>query len=117
MTYLEALAHMRSRRRVGNNTWLIDCTADDKIKLRLHNTDIVVFTPHGMTLNSGGWRTITTLHRMNQWIAPWHITQRDYEWYLSRNDATECVVIDYADGILLRADGGVQYPRPAGGTD
>jgi hypothetical protein len=53
------------RRKIGNNTWL-ERRGDD-IAVRLHDTDIVVYHPDGsITLDTGGWFTVTTKARMNE---------------------------------------------------
>lgn len=54
----------RERRKVANNTYA-ERRGDD-IALRLHQTDVVTFHPDGsITLNTGGWYTVTTKDRMN----------------------------------------------------
>jgi hypothetical protein len=37
---------------------------DNAIGMRLHNTYVVIFTPHWTELNTGGWPTVTTYDRM-----------------------------------------------------
>ena len=51
-------------RLVGNNTVEYWVTGDRKI--RFHHTDILTFKPDGaIRFDTGGWRTATTLERMN----------------------------------------------------
>jgi hypothetical protein len=67
----------RSSVRVGHNTWLrdrghfrIDYASESEpnaIALRLYDTDVITFTPSGLVMyDSNGWRTNTTLNRMNR---------------------------------------------------
>lgn len=53
----------------------------DGIGIRLHNTDVVVWHPdETVTLNTGGWLTVTTKGRINDWAAPFGITSVRGEW-------------------------------------
>jgi hypothetical protein len=64
------------RRKIANNTWLERRSTnfdsdiedpDDEIAVRLHNTDVVTFRRDGaITLNTGGWFTVTTKERINR---------------------------------------------------
>ena len=58
---------------------------------RYHNTDIVKVEAGTVTLNSGGWRTVTTKRRMNQcfeeWGIPLRIFQSNFEWYIQQEGA------------------------------
>ncbi len=81
LTYEDATGMMKGarngRRKLGNNTYLEerlhpDCDRDNCPKhpidyaVRLHRTDVVTLHPDGsQTLNSGGWRTVTTKDRIN----------------------------------------------------
>lgn len=57
-----------SRRKAGNNTWLVRMHNDD-IAVLFHRTHILRFTPDGrVVLTSGGWTTATTKDRMNQYL-------------------------------------------------
>lgn len=64
---------------MANNTRLyarLDCFA-----LRLHDTDVLRIHPDGWEINSGGWRTVTTKQRLND-FGPVGISQRDFTWYV-----------------------------------
>ncbi len=74
MEYKKAVEMARSARSaadgkpVANNTRLV--MRGDSVALRLHSTDIVLFKPRGaVVLNSGGWKTVTTKARMNEFAA------------------------------------------------
>ena len=58
----EALRGKRER-RIGNNTWL-HRLEDGNVAMLLHDTDIVIWTADGISLDSGGWKTPTTKDRM-----------------------------------------------------
>jgi len=61
---------------------------DGRTIVRLHSTDIVdVDTKDNtITLNTGGWNTVTTKERMNAVLravnSPYHVYQRDFQWYV-----------------------------------
>jgi hypothetical protein len=89
------------RRKLGNNTYLE--RRDSNIVIRLHNTDIMIFNPNGdVTLESGGWRTVTTKARLNEYLAARVWSDRGV-WYLKVGDAQ--YVFD--DGITIHPDGTV----------
>jgi hypothetical protein len=54
--------------------------------VRYHNTDVVVVKNGEVTLNTGGWKTVTTKRRMNQaanqFGLNYHVFQEDHEWYV-----------------------------------
>jgi hypothetical protein len=74
------------RRKVSNNTWL-ERRGDD-IAVRLHDTDIVVYHPDGsITLDTGGWFTVTTKARMCE-FSPFSVSSTKGEWFVAeRNPA------------------------------
>lgn len=58
------------RRKVGNNTWL-ERLNDDEIGLRLHNTYVLRAHKNGaVTAHTGGWNTVTTRARLNEYAPP-----------------------------------------------
>ena len=72
LTYRKAKAYLGSydslnlNRIIGGrkgNTWLE--RRDGGIALRLYQTDIVLFTPHYIELNTGGWPTKMTTEAMS----------------------------------------------------
>ncbi len=82
-------------RRIGNNTYL-QRRPGGEIAVRLHRTDIVTYRPDGsVILDSGGWRTVTTKARINQYMpAECSLYQRDWEWYLERDGSDPIVFED-----------------------
>ena len=90
----------RDSRKVGNNTYL-QRRGEGVIALRLHATDVVTWYDNGRTvLNSGGWRTVTTKARINEW-APAYIVQRGGVWYVDGGATV------YADGMTVDETGAV----------
>ncbi len=84
------------KRKVANNT--IEYWIGDERRIRLHNTDIVVFKENGdIVLNSGGWRTVTTKDRMNMYIPGRGISQKRGIWYIDGKI--------YADGMTITKNG------------
>lgn len=56
--------------------------ADDKIAVRYHNTDVVIFRPDGLIeLYNGGWNTVTTLQKIRAW-SPAHLFSVKKQWYV-----------------------------------
>ena len=62
---------------------------DGRTIVRLHSTDIVDVDTRDntITLNTGGWNTVTTKERMNAVLrafnSPYHVYQRDFQWYVA----------------------------------
>ncbi len=74
-------------RKIGNNTFEITYENGDRA-IRLHYTDVVTTHPDGSyTLDSGGWDTVTTKQRMNQYSNA-SVWQEDYTWYVQSNRPT-----------------------------
>ncbi len=71
-----------NKRKLENNTYL-ERRELNAIAIRLHQTDIMTFFPDGtVTVNSGGWKTVTTKARLNEFLP--HglgISQRGGIWY------------------------------------
>lgn len=98
---------------IANNT--VEYWQGEKRVIRLHLTDIITFHPNkDITLNSGGWQTVTTKARMNEFLSNgWGILQENSVWYLVPNNefgypwAKKDTWIPFADGITIHADGAV----------
>lgn len=67
-----------------------------RFTLRLHDTDIISIHPQGWTLNSGGWRTVTTKHRLNNY-GPVGVSQVNFEWIVGTSDGD----VPFHDGIFI----------------
>jgi hypothetical protein len=103
MNYVEAAEKLGSRdsRKVGNNTYL-ERLDDETIGLRLHSTYVVKFhSDESVTLDSGGWQTVTTKERMN-WVDNVRVYSDDFTWYVRRitgETFAEGETLDYSDGM------------------
>jgi hypothetical protein len=101
MNHAEAIKMVRGkrnakRRKVGNNTYA-EILYDDTVAIRLHSTDVVKIHPNGLyTLNSGGWQTVTTKDRINQY-SPRRVYQRNFEWFVKINDKE----YPFVDGMVV----------------
>lgn len=89
MNYSEAVSMVRGkrnakRRKVGNNTYA-EILSDNSVAITLHSTDVVTIHEDGTyTLRCGGWQTVTTKDRINQY-SPVRVYQRNYEWFVRIN--------------------------------
>lgn len=89
MTHSEAILMVRgkrnaNRRKVGNNTYA-EILHDNSVGIMLHSTYVVKIHPDNTyTLQSGGWQTVTTKDRINQY-SPVRVYQRKYEWFVKIN--------------------------------
>lgn len=96
-------------RKVANNTYL-ERRGDD-IAVRLHATDVVTFHADGTaTLNTGGWFTVTTKARINDYlpggISLSSIKGRWFLMYIGHWDGEHWVpserkAVPFSDGIVL----------------
>lgn len=89
MTHSEAILMVRGkrnaqRRKVGNNTYA-EILHDNSVGIMLHSTYVVkIHEDNTYTLQSGGWQTVTTKDRINQY-SPVRVYQRNYEWFVKLN--------------------------------
>lgn len=94
-----------SSRKMGNHTYL-EKLDDNVLAIRLHKTQILKFYPDGrIVLDSGGWLTITTRARMNDFLpAPWMIRQIQRVWYIGTStggwNAMDQMAV-YQDGCVI----------------
>lgn len=123
LTYSEARAILDKARnhekKLENNTYLHyaeNFSANDKlgagaICVRLHSTDVVSIHADGTyTLNSGGWRTVTTKARINEYC-PVGISQVKGVWYLWCDGKR--LKTEFFDGIRVDTRGKVLNPVTA----
>lgn len=84
---------------LGNNTRLVSIPIGNKYGIKLHNTIILVIGQDGSyTYNNGGWKTVTTKKRMNQY-GPMTIYQRNHIWFVQFANT----VIAYNNGMVSYA--------------
>lgn len=78
---LVSRARDKRSKPVANNT-RVERRDADTYALRLHGTDIATYHRDGtITLNSGGWRTVTTLERLRSFTGV-HIESEHGYWYV-----------------------------------
>jgi hypothetical protein len=89
-TWNQKFAQKRLRRdgpteyfKVDNNTLLVRDTVDNTIAVRFHATDIItVYSDDMLVVDNGGWQTVTTLARLNDWLpSGWGIYTHKGTWY------------------------------------
>jgi hypothetical protein len=69
--------------------------------IRLHNTDVVTLHPDGCyTLDSGGWRTVTTKDRINRY-APVSVASDRGQWYVYPEPGNWDRRHPFADGMRV----------------
>lgn len=89
MTHAEAVNMVKGkrnakRRKVGNNTYA-EILHDNSVGIMLHSTYVVkIHEDNTYTLQTGGWQTVTTKDRINQY-SPVRVYQRNYEWFVKIN--------------------------------
>ena len=96
-TQLDKLAQTR-KRKLGNNTYLV-IRDDDGYGIRLHDTEVVIHYKDRIVLNSGGYKTVTTKARMNEYT-PFNVIQKQKVWYVNG--------IPFEDGITLYNNGTIK---------
>lgn len=113
----DAFLHTRGkavpRKKVANNTYLErhdlpsvgGATPAKAISLVLHATHVVTYSEDGLvTLNTGGWLTVTTKERINTGLPkPWTLRSVKGVWELVEGYGLNVrTVTRYTDGISLR---------------
>lgn len=113
-SYEEAVSTLkgRPRKKVANNTYLE--TRGEDVAVRLHDTDVATFHPDNtVTLDTGGWLTVTTKDRMNSVLAQRQVRigSNRGQWRLtgysgpSSYYAADRFDVPYHDGMIVDADG------------
>lgn len=76
-------------------------TANGVTQVRYHSTVVVEFDADQVTLNSGGWRTVTTKTRMNQasnqFGLGFQVFQKQHEWFVENHGQ----VYPFEDGMTI----------------
>lgn len=85
------------RRKLANNTYLRRLE-NGNLAVRFHETDIIIIRKDGTwKLNSGGYRTKTTLARINE-FSPARLFTEKFVWYSGNNWKKENV---FFDGVVI----------------
>jgi len=68
--------------------------------IKYHNTIVVEYLPDGSCiLRSGGWKTVTTKRRINEY-SPVRVYQQNFEWYIADGKDTPT---PFVDGMIVKA--------------
>ena len=111
LTYWEckSLLGNRATRNICNNTHIswIDPEGEDrvgKIGLMLHRTYVIQYKENGdIILNSGGWQTVTTKDRLNNYVRGISVYSNKGEWVICNN--TDHVEYEYEDNMTVYMGG------------
>jgi len=102
MTHSEAVNMVRGkrnadRRKVGNNTYA-EILPDGSVGVMLHSTYVVkINTDNTYTLQTGGWYTVTTKDRINQYVSG-RVYQADGQWYYKHTNGK---TYEFIDGMVV----------------
>lgn len=97
----------RNSKKLKNNTYL-ERKADGDIAVRLHSTDIITLHRNcSATLDSGGWRTMTTKDRLNEY--GFIISQQEGIWMyhgIQRWPYKQSAPVLFKDGMRVGTNNG-----------
>jgi len=96
----ESILKGRDKKKVANNTWLVRL-GHDRIGLKLHTTFVVIYYLRYCTLHTGGWKTVTTKARINDFSSA-NVWQKKGDWYLSHVTEDEQYDEDFEEGMKIR---------------
>jgi hypothetical protein len=101
----EAFLGEREHRALCNNTVLHRLDAD-AIAVRLHETDVVTYHRDGtFTLNTGGWHTLTTMSRINDFTPVGiNVYRESFVPYIGQHDSLDVRWVgrvELVDGIRV----------------
>ncbi len=112
LSFIQRGRNHAARTIPGIRATSVEMRDPDAIAIRYHETDVVTYhraawgEENYTILDSGGWRTVTTKGRMNDY-GPAYISQRAGLWYVGGSGAI------YFDGIMIATDTGrIMNPRP-----
>jgi hypothetical protein len=93
-------------KRAANNSWLV--MLQDGGAAYIHvRTQVVYIHPDGaVTLDSGGWETVTTKDRLNRFQDVCGVYSERGRWVVRVHKTGE--LVPFSDGMLIRADGRVE---------
>lgn len=115
-TYTEAAAFLAAGRNLwyratGERGTAVERLNDHTIALRYHGTNVVTWHSDGaITLNTGGWYTVTTKKRMNDY-SPFIVYQHKFDWYVipdgKRWEADVDKVVPFQNGMRILPDNSI----------
>jgi len=84
-------------KKISKSCRIINYTNGDKT-IKLYTTDILQFKNNKIVLNSGGYKTVTTKTRMNDFLPDdVRVYQKENNWYIDYNGK----ILEFFDGIEL----------------
>ena len=87
---------------LSNYATTVAAGPDRKTRVTYHSTAIVTYDAETVTLDSGGWQTVTTKRKMNQaarqFSLGFSVTQRDFEWFVTLPNGEE---VAFEDGLTF----------------
>lgn len=105
----------KDSRKVANNTY-VQRRPEGRIAVKLHQTDVLMFSPNGrIELDSGGWTTPTTKERINRYLpGGYSLVQERGVWYLLdlTHGADDPVSHTFKDGMVIHPNGRVIKAGP-----
>jgi hypothetical protein len=98
-SFSEAISILNGKTRKvisGIRATTLEWYEEDKIAMYYHGTPVVIYCENGdITLNSGGYKTVTTKARMNQALGNRAtVYQHLFKWYVHYPDNTAWTFID-----------------------
>lgn len=105
---------MPSMNKLSTYRTTVMCTAG-RIAVTYVSTLIVDATPDTVTLDSGGWQTVTTKRKMcqaaNQFGLGFKVFQEKGEWYVRRLGRNAEGLATWDNGVTLPYHDGMTFPR------
>lgn len=94
---------MGQTQTVGSHKTTIGTDRDERTYVQYHATRVVAWDAETVTLNSGGYETVTTKLRMNQasnqFRLGFQVFQKDYYWFV---DLPNGDTVEFFDGITFK---------------
>ncbi len=101
---VDARGKERATKKLAHNTYLRREGSD--FVIRLHATDIITYHADGsITLDSGGWQTVTTKDRFNRFVDGFRVSSEKSVWYLHKIGEWQSPVSAFYDRMTFASDG------------
>ncbi len=97
---------------IANNTRILprtNASGNSDMAIRLHATDVLTFHTDGtITLDSGGWRTVTTKDRINRFLpGTLNVWSDRGTWKLYVGHGEDRTAVEFFDGMRITPEGEV----------
>ncbi len=101
-TLMESARDKSNGKPIANNTRLWETIYGGGYEVRLHGNLIIEIYPDYTRVYDGGWRTMTTKARLNQ-FSPINVYQRDFVWYINGEVEQQCNHgdIPFVNGMVI----------------